>query len=1030
MKATFRRAVCFISALTVFLCFRHLSVAQQTAVFHDVEWNYKAGLELFNKQKYAAAQKEFSKALLKGDVIAIETKDNASFYNALCAAKLYHREAEYLFLKYMDEYPVSASKPRAVYELASYFYLQKKYKKAIEWYEKSDPSILSEEENSEYYFRKGFAYYKSNDYEKASQAFYPILDKDSKYNSAANYYYAHIAYLNKNYETALKSFLKLKDSEAFAPIAPYYITQIYYKQGKYDEVLKYAPSKLDTGATRNGLEIGRMIAEAHYNKGNYKEAIPYLLDYTKNSGGSDGTDTYQLGYCYYMTGEADKAKPYFQKLTGNNDSIAQVAYFHLAGCYLKTNDKRSARMSFQSAGKMTFNAAISEESQFNFAKLSYELNYQTVAIESFRNFMKNYPKSEHLEEANEILIDVYATTHNYKDALSAIESIRIKSPRIKAAYQKAAYYRAIELMSNKNLPEAIKYFRISIDNALEPGLEAAAYYWTGECYYKLNDFDKAIQSYQTFIFIPAALKINEYHLAHYNVGYAFFKRENYAEAQTWFRKYIADKKKTDVKRYNDALLRTADAYFMLRNLPSASSFYDQAIQNKAEASDYALYQSALIQGIQGKMSEKVSLLQKLFDRYPKSIYYDDALYEAATASLALDKNDAALTYYKKIISEYSSGSYLKKAQLGEAMVYYNMGQDERALNAFKSVISLYPNTVESREALDQVKNIYVSQNKTDDFLSYIKTVPNADISNSGKDSLVYESAEIRYTQGNCEKAIQDFDDYLSRFADGIFAVNANYYKSDCLFRNKKYEEALPGYEYVISKPKSAFTEKSLLNAGLIQYRIKSYENALSHFNELEHTAEVKDNILAAQTGQMRCYNKLNDYAKTIEAAKKVIGSANAEKEVITEAHLLYGKSAFATDNLSEAKTEFSLVAKRTNSEISADAKYHLALIEYKQGNFKESQKIIFEIAKQEPGYDFWIAKGFILLGDNYFALKDTFQAKETYKSIVDNYQKNPEDSEDLKVVAKEKWDTIVALEEKNKPLPLKPEEGLKNEEKE
>jgi tetratricopeptide (TPR) repeat protein len=226
--------------------------AQQTAVYLDNEAGYKLGMDLFNKQKYGAAQKEFEKAL-EDKTLAPGTRDNSEFYAAWCASLLFHREAEYLLITYLDNHPVSPNRSRATIELAKYFYQQKKYKKAIEWLAKIDESALSEEEYSEIWFNTGYAYYKTNDYEKASQAFFKIIDKDSKYNSAANYYYAHIAYLNKNYETALKSFLKLKDSEAFAPVAPYYITQIYYKMGKYDEVLKYAPSKLDTGATRNGL---------------------------------------------------------------------------------------------------------------------------------------------------------------------------------------------------------------------------------------------------------------------------------------------------------------------------------------------------------------------------------------------------------------------------------------------------------------------------------------------------------------------------------------------------------------------------------------------------------------------------------------------------------------------------------------------------------------------------------------------------------------------------------------------------------
>jgi TolA-binding protein len=763
-----------------------------------------------------------------------------------------------------------------------------------------------------------------------------------------------------------------------------------------------------------------MIAESHYHKGNYKEAIPYLIDYEKNSGAANRIDYYELGYCYYMTQEYEKAKVYFQKLTSDGDSLSQHAYYHLANCYLKTGDKRSARTAFQSAGKINYNEAISEEAMFSYAKLSYELNYQSVAIESFRNFIKSYPKSTHIDEANELIVDVYSTTHNYKDAIESIDAIKNKTPRMLAAYQKAAFYRGVELMGNGKMPEAVQSFRLSIGNASDRKLEAAAWYWSGEAYYKMEDYDHAISAGNAFLSSPDAVSTSQYNLANYNLGYAYFKKGDYSNAQTSFRKYTANKKDTDTKRYNDALLRTGDASFMIRNLGNALEYYEQAIQNKSDASDYAMYQKALILGIQGKMNDKISTLQKLFDRYPKSIYYDDALYEAATASLNIDKNQQALEYYRKIINNYSTGSYLKKAMLGEGMVYYNMQEDEKALQAFKNVISRYPNTEESRQALEQVKSIYVSQNKTDELLAYVKTVPNADISAAAQDSLVYESAEIRYTQGNCDKSIDDFSDYLKRFPQAIYALNANYYRSDCLFRNKKYAESLDGFEYVISQPKSSFTEKSLLYAAAVQYRLNAFDKALAHFIELEQTAEVKDNILSAQVGQMRCQYKLNDYNKTIEAAQKVIATANADKDIVNEAHLYFGRSALALENLKDAKSELTIVAKRTNSEITAEAKYLLALVEYKLTNYKDSQKVIFEIAKVEPGYNYWIAKGFILLGDNYLALKDTFQAKETYKSIVTNYKKEPTDVDDLKAIAKEKLDALLAIDDKNKGSQVQP----------
>jgi hypothetical protein len=35
-------------------------------------------------------------------------------------------------------------------------------------------------------------------------------------------------------------------------------------------------------------------------------------------------------------------------------------------------------------------------------------------------------------------------------------------------------------------------------------------------------------------------------------------------------------------------------------------------------------------------------------------------------------------------------------------------------------------------------------------------------------------------------------------------------------------------------------------------------------------------------------------------------------------------------------------------------------------------------------YEYWLGRSFILIGDNYLAMGEDFQAKATYQSIIDN----------------------------------------------
>src|SRR5205823_10661469 len=129
------------------------------------------------------------------------------------------------------------------------------------------------------------------------------------------------------------------------------------------------------------------------------------------------------------------------------------------------------------------------------------------------------------------------------------------------------------------------------------------------------------------------------------------------------------------------------------------------------------------------------------------------------------------------------------------------------------------------------------------------------------------------------------------------------------------DAALTGYNYVINQPKNSFTEKSLFSAGNIYYRQKNYDKALTDFEQLETVAEVKDNIVAAQTGQMRSSYKLQQYDKAIANADKLANSDNASKDLQNEAHLVKGLSAMTKNDLTTSKSELTIVSKRTNSEM-------------------------------------------------------------------------------------------------------------------
>lgn len=1003
------------------LCTR-ISLAQHTEFYTEADRDYKTAYELFIKEKYGAAIELFDtySASQKG---TLPYKINAAYYSAVSSFELFNPDAESKLQTFIEKYPESTKAPLAWFYLGRMHYRTKQYGKALAALEKADVYYLTGDEVAEYYFKTGYCYFSKNDQEKASKNFHEIIEVQSKYQTAAQYYYGHIAYTQNNFNTALEYFKKLDSSATFGPLVPYYITQMYFEQENYNEVIKYGTDILKKSNPQNASEINRIIAESYYRSNDYKNALIYFDVYQSSVPAINRDDRYSIAYCEYKNGDYKTAAANFEKVTEVNDSLAQNAYYHLADCYLKAKNKQAARNAFQFAGKNTFDPSISESSQFNYAKLSYELGFQPVALNAFRNFLVNYPNSKFADESNELIAVLYLNTRNYKDALTALDNIKVKTNRSKEAYQKVAYYRGVELFNDGYLDNAISMFEKAIVNDINQNLRALAMYWKAEALYKQNKFEAAVKQYRIFIFNPASVNTDFYELGHYNLGYAYFKNTEYNEAATWFRKYLAKRGEVSKTSYDDCLLRTGDCFYVTRQFETALPYYQQAIDNQAASSDYALFQKGILQGLLGDVDGKTSTMNTLLTQYPKSKFKADGLFEKGKAQLSLGNSAEAKKLFNDLLAEFPNSVYAKKAQLNVGLIHFNSNEDDEALSVFKKVVSNYPGSPEAAEALATIKSIYISNGTPDKYFEYAKTVSNVSISEGAQDSITFEAAEQQYLSQKFDEAKISFKKYLDQFDNGIFKLNATFYIAECDYRSNKFEDALTGYEFIVAQPKNIFSEKSLLKAGNINYKNKAYDRAIPHYAKLEQTADLRDNIIYAQTGLMRCYFKNKQYDQSLLYAQKLLSADKVSNEITAEAHLTNGRCALLTDDFATAKKEFQATAKQS-SAVGAESRYNLALIEYKQNNFKASQNKCFEIINEVPSYDYWIGKSFILLADNYVALKDTFQAKQTLQSLIDNFEVDPSDPEDIKALATARYNELDATIEKDL---LKPEEPKEQE---
>jgi TolA-binding protein len=155
-------------------------------------------------------------------------------------------------------------------------------------------------------------------------------------------------------------------------------------------------------------------------------------------------------------------------------------------------------------------------------------------------------------------------------------------------------------------------------------------------------------------------------------------------------------------------------------------------------------------------------------------------------------------------------------------------------------------------------------------------------------------------------------------------------------------------------------------------------------------------------------NMPDDALKYVKLVRENEKSAQEDK---FKTGLYAGTAYLQKGDTTSAVKEFNYTVTNTKTIAAAEAKYNIAKIEYLKGHYKSSQKTCFELIKDLPNYDYWVTKTFILLADDYVALKDNFQAKATLQSVIDNYKVD----DDILPTAKQKLESLSTGKQSPKP---------------
>jgi tetratricopeptide (TPR) repeat protein len=659
--------------------------SQTTKVYNDLDEEFKLAKEWYQKGDYSLAYPIFKKYYLN-DKIASNFPEHlqteTSFYYLANALNLDDALVVGDAVKFIEVSEAQVARQQTLcFVLAKYYFRQKQYASAIDYFTKAGTENLSNQEIATMQFQKAYAFFATKQFNEAKVLFNSIsqIPNDANYIDA-NYYYGFICFFDKNYQQALKSFTIAEQDALYKNVVPFYIAEIYYFLGDKEKALEISEKALKSNPPQiHELELKQLVGHLYFDKKEYEKALPYLATYVDKNDKVRREDLYQLSFCYYASKDWAKAINGFKQLGGKEDSLAQNSMYLLADAYLKTNQKVNARNAFLFCSGNSSNAIQKEVSAFNYAKLSYELGYLDIAINEFKKFNNLYSKSNYQIEAQELLISALANTSNYKDALSLYEALPIKSESVKKIYPRILYSRATELINDRQIAEA----EILLNKVLVAPYNQSqinyTYFWKGELCYRNGKIDEAIGFINNYLINPSINGEISITNAKYNLAYCYFKIGNYKEALSNFEFITKNIQLASSKLEQDVFLRSADCYFMQKNYQNALKNYKRIIDLNIETADYASLQTSIIAGALGNEKLKIETLENIPYQFPNSNLVGDAYMELAKTFMANENFENAIVSLKEIIKNKKYQNLFPEAYLKLGIAYFNLNKNQESL---------------------------------------------------------------------------------------------------------------------------------------------------------------------------------------------------------------------------------------------------------------------------------------------------------------------------------------------------------------
>ncbi len=482
---------------------------------------------------------------------------------------------------------------------------------------------------------------------------------------------------------------------------------------------------------------------------------------------------------------------------------------------------------------------------------------------------------------------------------------------------------AQNLHAQGKLPEAQSNLQRLLSAFSKSRLRDRALYELGQIAEQQKKLDDAVARYrETLSGFPEG---DVAPLAAYGVGHLLFVKEDYSQA---------------VQAFSTLLTRYADSKIAARGQYERGLAHHRLQQFEPGAKDLSAYLST-------KPAEADAL---------------DASFALALCQVGLKQFDAAA---KSLETLASNRDYARRdrALYELAFARRELKQDKESAAAFEQLATQLPKSPLAPESWFRLGDYHETAGRFGDagaaYASGVKcSAALPDTPAELREKLQFKVGWAQYSQEKFDEAAASFQSQLKQFSKGALAVDAAYLAGDALYRQQRFDQALPLFAQVIAAKSQKYQPRALYRAGAAAGELKKWADSQRFYQSL-----------VSQFGKF---------------------------ELINEARYGLGLALQNQQKLTEARQEYEQVTQATRTETAAKARFMIGRCCLASGKFEEALEHFVETSVYP--YPEWQARAHFELGSCFVELKQPEKAIASFQTLVEKFPQHAQAAEAAKLI--------------------------------